>query len=97
MAVVGGFQLVDLEGHRFLDNSRAYPGVYEIIKNTDKPILLCNLNYDGDIFHNVFVSFVKRLDSSEFTAVIPYTLAGDTHYGVLITVEDDDSVRVIGA
>lgn len=85
---VGGYQIIDLKNINLGDDSEVgngvtIEGVYELIENTRKPILVSGMVVNGIKYHDSFARV--RVEGSDFFLEID-----DTHPGYY--VDSDDTV-----
>ena len=83
----GGYQIIDLKNKALTSGvGMKFDGVYDKVKGTHKPILVCGLNVGGTEYHDSYVDFT--------VAGTAYT---GTIYGKTIKIEDTDVVTVTNA
>ena len=81
----GGYKIVSLKGLDLTDDSLELAGLYDaLLVSYDKPILLCDINIDGEIKKNAIVQVEKTADGIKINDV----------YGYDILVEADDDIVV---
>lgn len=86
----GGYQIIDLKNKNFENNGTkiVFPGIYEQIESTRKPIHVTNIVYGGAEL-NDFTPTICALDETNFV------MESNKSFGLLtITVEDTDVVSI---
>ena len=80
---LGGYKIIDFEGYTFtLSTAKAVPGIYERIKETQKPLLICGLKVGATEYKPTF---------GEATGGSPYAIKLST---ITIKIATDDKVTI---
>ena len=80
---LGGYKIIDFEGYAFtLSTATAVPGIYERIKETQKPLLICGLKVGATEYKPTF---------GEATGASPYVIKLST---ITIKIATDDKVTI---
>lgn len=80
---LGGYKIIDFEGYTFtLNTAKAVTGIYERIKETQKPLLICGLKVGATEYKPTF---------GEATGGSPYVIKLST---ITIKIATDDKVTI---
>lgn len=80
----GGYQIINLENKNLaLNTGMVYPGIYEKIEGTRKPIYVSGLQVANVEYHDAYVAF--STNESNFVGDI---------YGLTIEVQNNDVLTV---
>ena len=86
----GGYQILDFSGYKFtIEQDVHINGIFDLVKNTKKTILVSGLNIGGVELRDSFVSFVDDGDSS---CSLHYPMGVGSSY--VIIIGDDDLVNI---
>ena len=108
--VLGGYQILDLSGKQFLPNSKnittintfTVDGIYDLIKDIDKPVLVRGVTTQDKVLKSKFTYFYLDTDTDDYISeeMLCYLDTGSlvgkpVQCGVSLKITDDDVVTII--
>lgn len=86
----GGYQILDFSGYKFTMDQEIYiKGIFDLVNNTKKMILVSGLNLGGEDLRD---SVVFVVDNDEFSFSLHYPWGVSSSY--VISIGDDDLVTI---
>lgn len=86
----GGYQIIDFKKHSFVsENPVVIKGIYNLIKNTSKPIIITGLVFDNIYTRDIWANFQYSSISDTYVAVIVLTVEGELITLVIIVNNKD--------
>lgn len=96
MSNKGGYKIINLKGQAFVKGTaKTVKGLYALIEETDKPILISGLNLDGSEIDDFYVLFLVK--SNKYVGYDIEDITGTTMKVNVFTVTSADALTITEA
>lgn len=87
-----GYKIIDFKGIDVSSGEASIPGLFDAISESNKPMIVCNLNFGGTIAKPFTMGLVNTLDDGGSLYHV-FTIVSPNGFSI-VTIQEDDTVII---